>query len=191
MLTAIFLIPWATTFTTFAQVSLSMYAALFGITQDPSGNPYLVTKLLPLSLGCTFVPYSMNIRIKVGKEENKIEQTKATFLTAIFLIPGATTFTTFAQVSLYMYDDLFGITQDPSINKYLVTKLLPLRLGCTFVPFARNITGSFTPAALPTQRTVMENLESLQFLPWRGLLLSPIILNSPSLQRKQASSKFN
>ena len=29
-----------------------MYAALFGITQDPSGNPYIVTNLVPLSLGC-------------------------------------------------------------------------------------------------------------------------------------------
>ena len=96
--------------------------------------------------------------------ENKIYQTKAAFLTSIFLIPGATTFTTFAQVSSSMYAALFGITQDPSGNPFLVTNLLPLSLGCTFVPFARNITVPLTPAALPTWRTVIENLESLQFL---------------------------
>ena len=94
---------------------------------------------------------------------------KATLLTSIFLIPGSAYFTTFAQVSSSMYAALFGITQDPSGNPYLVTKLLPLSLGCTFVPFARNITGPFTSAALPTRRTVMENLKSLQFLSWRGL----------------------
>ena len=51
LITSIFLIPGATTFTTFARVSSSMYAALFGITQDPSGNLYLVTKLVHMSLG--------------------------------------------------------------------------------------------------------------------------------------------
>ena len=76
-------------------------------------------------------------------------------------------------------------------DPYLVTKLLPLILGCTFVPFARNITGPFIPAALPTRRTLMENTKSLQFLSWQGLSLSPIIFNSPSVQRKQGSSQFN
>ena len=62
-----------------------------------------------------------------------------------------------------MYAALFRIKQYPSGNPYLVTKLLPLSLGCTIVPFARNITGSFTPAAIPIRRTVIENLKSLQF----------------------------
>ena len=72
-----------------------------------------------------------------------------------------------------MYDALFLITQYPSGNPYLVNNLFPISLGWTFVPFARNITGPFTPAALPTRSTVIENLESLQFLSWRGLSLPP------------------
>ena len=61
LITFVFLIPEATTFTYLAQVSSSIYAALFGITQDTSGNPYLVTKLVTLSLGCNFVPFYRNI----------------------------------------------------------------------------------------------------------------------------------
>ena len=93
-----------------------------------------------------------------------------------FLIPGATTFITFSQVSSSLYAALFGITQDTSGNPYLVTKFLPLILGCNFFPFAINITGPFTPSALPNQRIAIENLESLQFLSWWGLLLLPIFL---------------
>ena len=38
-----------------------MYADLLGSTQDPSGNPYLFTKLVTLSIGCTTVPISRDI----------------------------------------------------------------------------------------------------------------------------------
>ena len=63
-----------------------------------------------------------------------------------------------------MYATFFRITQDPSRNPYLVTNWIPLSLWCTFVPFARNINGPFTTAALPTRRNVIENLVSLVFL---------------------------
>ena len=62
-----------------------------------------------------------------------------------------------------MYATFFGITQDPSGNPYLVTNLVVLILGCTFAPFTRNITWPLTPAVLPTRRTVIENLELLDF----------------------------
>ena len=71
-----------------------------------------------------------------------------------------------------MYSALFGITQYTSGYPYLVTNLLPLRLGCTFLPFARNITVPFTPSALPIQRTVIENLESLQFFFVSGYIVT-------------------
>ena len=87
-----------------------------------------------------------------------MEQTKATLLTAMFLIPGDTTFTTFVQVYSYMYASLFGITQYPSGNLYLVTNFLPISLVCTFFPFAKNITVPFFPDALPTRITVIRNL---------------------------------
>ena len=112
-------------------------------------------------------------------------KTQATFLFFIFLVPGATTFTTFTQVSSSIYAAFFGITQDPSGKTYIVTKLVPLSLGCTFAPFSRNITGPFTPAALPTQMTVIENLESLQFFSCWGLYFLPRNFSSPSLQRKE------
>ena len=60
-----------------------------------------------------------------------------------------------------MYFVLFVITQDPYENPYLVTKLVPLILEYTVAPFDINITGPFTPSALPTGRNVIENLESL------------------------------
>ena len=62
-----------------------------------------------------------------------------------------------------MYAALFGITQDLSGNPFLVIKFVPLSLGCNFVSSAINITGPLTPDALPTRRTVIENLELLQF----------------------------
>ena len=71
-----------------------------------------------------------------------------------------------------MYDDLFGITKYPYENPYLDTKLVPLSLGFTFVPFAKHITGPFRPAALPTRRTVIENNDSLQLFSWRGLFFT-------------------
>ena len=52
-LTFIFLIPGTNNLTTFPQTSSSMYYSLFEFTQNISGNPYLVTKLVPLSLWCT------------------------------------------------------------------------------------------------------------------------------------------
>ena len=61
------------------------------------------------------------------------------------------------------YADLFVITQYPFDNPYLVTKLVPLILGCTDVSFDRNINGLFTPDALPVQRIVIEKLDSLQY----------------------------
>ena len=57
--------------------------------------------------------------------------------------------------STSMYADFLGITQDPSGKQYLVNKLVPMSLGCTVFPFAKNITGPFTPDALPTRRTVI------------------------------------
>ena len=66
--------------------------------------------------------------------ENKIGKTQATLLTFIFLIPGSTTFTNFSQVSSSIYAALFGTTHDPSCNPYIVTKLVPLSLWCTFPP---------------------------------------------------------
>ena len=95
--------------------------------------------------------------------ENKLRKTQATLLTFNILIPGDTTFTIFSQVSSSMYADLLEITQDPSVNLYLVTRLVSMSLGCIFPPFAINITVPLNPAAVPTQRTVIENLESLQF----------------------------
>ena len=61
LLKFIFLIPGTTTFNTLFQVSSSMYYAFLGITQDNSGNTYLVTKLISLILGCNFIPFSRNI----------------------------------------------------------------------------------------------------------------------------------
>ena len=69
-----------------------------------------------------------------------------------------------------MYATLFGITQDPYVNTYIVPKLVTLGLGCTFVPLARNITVPFTLAALLTLRTAIENHESLKNKSWRGYL---------------------
>ena len=60
---------------------------------------------------------------------NKIGKTQATILTLIFIIPGATTFTTLNQVSSSMYASLFEKTHDHSVHLYLVTKLLPMSLG--------------------------------------------------------------
>ena len=68
-------------------------------------------------------------------------KTQSTLLTLIILVTGAITFINFAKISSSMSAALFGITQDPSGNPYLVTKLLPLILGCTSVPFVRTITG--------------------------------------------------
>ena len=106
--------------------------------------------------------YEENLEVhrwRVRYIDNKIGRTQATLLPLIYLISGDNNFTTFAQVLLSMYADLFGITQYPSGNTYLVTKLLHLSLGCNFVTFDINITGPFTPAALPTQRTIIENLK--------------------------------
>ena len=58
--------------------------------------------------------------------DNKIVKSQATLLTFIFLIPGATSFTTFSQVYSSMYAALFGITQDSSVNPCIVTKLATL-----------------------------------------------------------------
>ena len=93
-------------------------------------------------------------RCRVTYIEDRIFKTKATLLTFVFLIPGATTLTTFSQVLSPMYYALFVITQYPSVNLHIVTKLALLSQGCTKSLFARNITGLYTPAALPTQRTV-------------------------------------
>ena len=60
-----------------------------------------------------------------------------------------------------MNADLFGITQDPSGNLYLVTKLATLSLGYTKAPFDRNINVPFTPSEISIQRTVIENLEGV------------------------------
>ena len=60
-LTLNILIPGATNLTTFVKVSSSMYAALFGIRPNPSGNMYLVTKLVPLRLECTRLTFSRNV----------------------------------------------------------------------------------------------------------------------------------
>ena len=89
-----------------------------------------------------------------------------------------------------MYAAFFLIIQYPSGNPYFVTKLLPLSLGFNFYLIAININVPFTPNSLPIRRTVIENLEPLQFILWRGLSLPKIILNSPSLQRKEVSSKL-
>ena len=129
-------------------------------------------------------------RWRVRYIENKIFKTQATLLTLIFLIPGATTFTTFNQVSSSIYSNFFGITQDPSINLYLVTKLVPLSLGCNIFPFYRHFNQPFTPTALPIHRNVIEILDSIQSLAWKGLSLPPIIFNLPLLQSKDVSSKL-
>ena len=93
--------------------------------------------------------------------DNKIGKTQEKLFTFILIIPGATTFITFYQVTSSMYITLFVITQDASVNLHLFTKLLLMNLGCTKPPFGINLTGPFTPTALPTQRTVIEKLESL------------------------------
>ena len=88
-----------------------------------------------------------------------------------------------------MYTALFGIKKYPSGNSYLVTKLVPLILGCTFVPFVRNITGPFTTAALPTRRTVIENLESLQFCHGGVCLFSQEHLAQPNCNGRRFHPK--
>ena len=98
--------------------------------------------------------------------ENKIGKTQATPLTYILLIPSANTFTTFSQVSSYMHTTLFGIIQDTSDIPYIVTKLLPLSLGCTKSTFTRNITKPFTPPALPIKKNSFEKLYSMQIFSW-------------------------
>ena len=75
-------------------------------------------------------------------------------------MPGAITFT---QVFSSMYDELFGITPNTSGYSYFITKLVPLILGCTKAPYAKNITGTFTPDALSTRKNVIKKLDSLQF----------------------------
>ena len=86
--------------------------------------------------------------LRVRYVENKIGKTQATLIKTVFIIPGATTFTTFTQFSSFTYAILFGITQDPSGNPYLVINLIYLSLGYNFLPFDINTTGTFTPAAL-------------------------------------------
>ena len=54
---------------------------------------------------------------------------QARFLTLIFMIPGNTTFSTFTQVSSFMYADFFGIKQYTYGNINLVNKLVPMILG--------------------------------------------------------------
>ena len=126
-----------------------------------------------------------NLEIQIWRArfiDNKIGKTQEKFLTFIFLIPGATNFTTFIQVSQSMYVSLFGINQESYINMYHVTKLVPLRLGCTKFPFDRNITGPFTHATLPTGRISIKILSCCNFS-WWGFYLHPIIFISSSLQR--------
>ena len=98
---------------------------------------------------------------RVRYTENKAGKTQATLLTLTFLIPGDNNLSTLSQVPSSIYVNLFGIKKYPSENTYLVTNLLPLSIGCTFVPFSRNITGPNTNTAIPTQRTVIEKLDSL------------------------------
>ena len=89
---------------------------------------------------------------EVRYTENKMGKTKAKFFTLVFLLEGATTFTTFSQVLSSMNVAFFGTTQDISGNPNLVTKLITLILGCTKSTFARIITGQFTPGTLPIIR---------------------------------------
>ena len=98
---------------------------------------------------------------------------KSTFPIFIFLISVSINFITFAQVSSSMYAALFGITQDSYGNPYLVTKLVPLILGCTKLPLAINITVMFVPTETLIQSIVIENLQSLQFFPWYGCFFAP------------------
>ena len=72
-----------------------------------------------------------------------------------------------------MYDDFFGITQDPYGNTYLVPKLVPLILGCTKDPFVSNITGPVTPNGIKNQRTIIEKIELLFFFCHGGDLFTP------------------
>ena len=51
-------------FTTFSQVLSFLHTDLFGITKYHSGNQYLVTKLVPLSLGFTKFILDRNIIVK-------------------------------------------------------------------------------------------------------------------------------
>ena len=64
---------------------------------------------------------------------NKTDKAQAKLITFVFIIPGSTTFTSFAQVLSSIYADLFGITLDLFYNPYLVTKLITLRLWFTLV----------------------------------------------------------
>ena len=57
-----------------------------------------------------------------------------------------------------MYAAFFGISQYPFVNLYLVTKFVPLLLGCTVVSFDRNINVLFTSDVLPVQRILIETL---------------------------------
>ena len=77
-----------------------------------------------------------NLRVQICSVRyifNKTDKTQTKLITFIFIIPGSTTFTSFAQVLSSMYADLFGITLDLFYNLYLVTKLITLRLWFTFV----------------------------------------------------------
>ena len=82
-------------------------------------------------------------------------KTKEAFPTYFFLIPGATTFTTFVQASSSMYDALFVTTQDPYGNPYLVTKLLPISLGFTCVFFGKDITGAIHTRCTPNPKGLL------------------------------------
>ena len=58
---------------------------------------------------------------------------------------------------------IFGITQYLYENPHTVTKLVPQSLRFTKLTPASNITGPSTPLSIPILRSVILNLESLQF----------------------------
>ena len=122
--------------------------------------------------------------------QNKIDKAQVSFLTLIFIILGSTTFNNFSQASSSMYAAFFGITQDPYLNPCLFTKLVPLSLGFAKSPFSRNIKWPLTPTALPTQRNVIKNIDSLNLF-YGTFLFPPITFISPSFKIKEVPSKFN
>ena len=73
-LTFVFIIPGSAIFTTFFQVSSSMYAGFFVITQNISRNPHLVTRLVSLSLGWTKLPFYINIAGPLTSSEISIQR---------------------------------------------------------------------------------------------------------------------
>ena len=122
--------------------------------------------------GNIFIARYIYIYIYILKQKKH----EPTFHIFIFLISVSINFTSFSQALSFLHAALFGITQDPSGNQYLFTKLVPLSLGFIKLPLARNITVVFSPTELPIQRILLKTFSHFNWFHDRGVSLHQITL---------------